>query len=216
MTKNALGKSRLRMSRCLCSKRPDDIGDAIGKGPVAQQCLRVPESWSTALMSLKNFLTGLAGNFIAAGIGWYVQGPNTGLIIVGAGVILLLAVFLFTKQSATPIIPAASPVNVHQEKKQEFNPQFNPTFSAQQNVFVGIGDPNEISTEREKASQESIMTEYMKKTHPTSGYLIDEVARELNLSMPDVRDIMERLRTKQVVWWVNLNESRGRSWLFSG
>jgi hypothetical protein len=49
----------------------------------------------------------------------------------------------------------------------------------------------------------------MKKTHPTSGYLIDEVARELNLSMPDVRDIMERLRTKQVVWWVNLNEAVG-------
>ena|ERR1700726_917858 len=162
-----------------------------------------------ALMSLKNFLMGLAGNFIAAGIGWYVKGPNTGLIIAGAGVILLLAVFLFTKQSATPISPAASPGNVHQENKQEFNPQFNPTFSPQQNVFVGIADPNVISTEKEKASQESIMTQYMRKTHPTSGYLIDEVARDLNLSMPDVRDIMERLRAKQVVCRVNLNEAVG-------
>jgi hypothetical protein len=73
-------------------------------------------------MSLKNFFMGLAGHFIAAAIGWYVKGPNTGLIIGGAGVILLLAAFLFTKKSATPIIPAASPVNVHPENKQEFNP----------------------------------------------------------------------------------------------
>ncbi len=81
-------------------------------------------------MSLKNFFMGLAGNFIAAGIGWYVKGPNTGLIIAGAGVALLLVVYLFTKKSEISTTPASAPISVQQENKQEFNPQFNPQFKS--------------------------------------------------------------------------------------
>ena len=90
-------------------------------------------------MSLRNFFMGLAGNFIAAGIGWYVKGPNTGLIIAGAGVVLLVVAYIFTNKPEIPTTPASAPIGVHQENKQEFSPQFNPQFNPQFSPQVYIG-----------------------------------------------------------------------------
>lgn len=81
---------------------------------------------------MRSFLLGIGGSLIAAGVAWYIRGPNTGLIIGGAGGVISLLGYLLTRKPAAPAAPLPS---VHQDVKQEVNPQVS--FDPQFNVSVG-------------------------------------------------------------------------------
>ncbi len=151
-------------------------------------------------MSLKNFLLGLAANFITGGIIGYLKGPNAFLISIGIGFVLLIVAYTISKKQEVPPAPPAIP-SVHQENKQEFNPQFNP----QQNFYFGSHDP----LAQLKLKLEEMVIGYMKRTHPATGYEYDEVALALQLEMRDARDALERLETKRRVWSTGLLEAKG-------
>src|SRR5437016_14312135 len=92
---------------------------------LAQECVRRKR----AHMTVRNLGMGIAGNLIAAAVLWYVTGPNTGLIIGGAGIALFIIVYFFTKKPVVHIPPPPpAPVSVHQENKQEFNPRLDIRF----------------------------------------------------------------------------------------
>jgi len=171
----------------------------------------------SVLLAAATTLFGLAiliakGDLLKSAPGWLVP-----FVFTLSAVFFLLAAILAVvnwkrerKKDAVP--PPSQPppppsVQVHQENKQEFNPTFSPTFNGQQNLYVG--NPEASAAEQEKSRQESLVLEYMKKTHATVAYTIDEVARDLKLDMPEVRDITERLKAKRAVWSINLNEAVG-------
>jgi len=74
-------------------------------------------------VTLRNLGMGIGGNLIAAAIVWYVSGPKGGLLVGGAGIVILIVTHFLTRKSVT--LPPLAPPTVHQETKQEFNPQLN-------------------------------------------------------------------------------------------
>jgi len=165
----------------------------------------------SVLLATATTLFGLAiaiakGDLLKSAPGWLV--PL--LFTISAALYILAAILALMnwrrerKKDGTPPPPPAPPVEVHQENKQEFNP----TFSPQQNVFIGT-NPEAVAAERENQERETLVLEYMKKIHPTVPYTIDEIANNLDISMPTVRNIMERLKAKKVVWSVNLDQAVG-------
>jgi hypothetical protein len=151
-------------------------------------------------MTLRNLGMGIAGNLIAAAILWYVTGPNTGLVIGGAGIALFVIVYFFTKKPVAPILPSppSPPVLQENRQSQEFSPRID--------IHVAA-DTRNARIEEEEARQERLVLAYMKSTHPGMGYTIDEVAIGVKLTMPDAWDTLERMKAKRIVWTVQLNEA---------
>ncbi len=143
-----------------------------------------------AFMTLRKNTVNIGLNLIATGIAWYWKGPYAGLIVAGIGFVLVITAALFFKESN----PTAPPP-IHQDNKQ--NIDFKPNM--QQNVYVGTHPPENVETVRENARRETMIIEYLKKT-PNLGYDVKELSEVANIGMPDVREIMERLEARKVVW----------------
>lgn len=160
-------------------------------------------------------------NIAATSVGWYIKGP-IGAIIVGCTGIAITAITHFlTRKPAAPLETPAPPVtqDVKQENKQEFNPQFNPqftpTFSPQQNVYIGAHPhAHDINAIRDDARREAMIIEYLKKSPPNTGYDVAELSEAVGLTMPEVRDLMENLEARKIVWSVEqLNVVGGKAYL---
>jgi hypothetical protein len=64
----------------------------------------------------------------------------------------------------------------------------------------------------EEERQESLVLDYMKRTHPAIAYVLNEISDAVNLTMPDVRRALERLELKGSVWSVPFDALGGKSW----
>lgn len=84
---------------------------------------------------------GIAGNLIAAGLGWYVKGPNTGLIIAGAGAVLWVLMYMFGRKAdehqQSPPIHVENKPETHIENKPVF--ENRPVFENKPMFIVSTG-----------------------------------------------------------------------------
>ena len=125
-------------------------------------------------MTLRSFLVGLAGNFIAAGIFAHLSGPKAGLISLCIGFLLLIVAYAIGKK---PQAPASLPPRQENKQSIEFNPHFNPQFNPQQNVYIGdVSDSRTTAIEQEQLRNEELIIAFMKRVHPGGYYDRDEIA----------------------------------------
>jgi len=68
---------------------------------------------------MRDDLRNMGASLIAAGLVWYIKGPNAGLIVAGLGIAIVLFLHFFGKKKDDPQLAASSQT---QENKQEFSP----------------------------------------------------------------------------------------------
>jgi uncharacterized protein YhhL (DUF1145 family) len=95
-----------------------------------------------------------------------------------------------------------TPTTVHQENRQEFNPQFNPQ------IVIG-GSPAVAAELNETAKR---IRAFMKSAHPHSAYKADEIATELNLTKSHAQGELKNLATEG--WARPIKTDQETLWMF--
>src|ERR1039458_187973 len=111
----------------------------------------------SALLAIATSLLLLAitiakGEILKNAPGWLV--PVLGVISGALYIAAIVLGFIHLKRERERKLPPP-PVTVHQENKQEFNPQFNPT------IQIGLPNVAVEAAEQDKARRETLVMEYM-------------------------------------------------------
>ena len=157
-------------------------------------------------MSSREILGGIAINLIAFGIVSYLKGPSAGAISLAVGLPLLLGIYMFQKRKPAPPLPGPTQT---QEFKPELHQSFNPQFNPQHNIYIGISNPKSIAAEARNTARGTTLIHYLTSAHPTIAYELREISWHLSISLPEARDIMEKLTTKNVVFRDKLDQIEG-------
>jgi len=125
--------------------------------------------------------------------------------LYGATIILLAwaavnAVSGTKREEKTPAPPPAQQI-IHQESKQEFNPQ----------LYIGTEDHASISAKKEQDGQDRLVLDFLKKSE-YRFYLVAEIAEAVNISKPDARATLERLEAQKRLWKVPVQAPGGYAW----
>ena len=93
-------------------------------------------------------------------------------------------------------VPGHSPISIN----------VSPTISP--NISPTIGFPDTV---KEQKREERLVLEFMRRTHPTAVYAVSELSANTGFPADDVREILQRLEAKELVFHVDTLDL-GREW----
>jgi len=139
---------------------------------------------------------GVSSSLIAAAIVYGITNHKwlPAFVIAAAGIIGFLITHLFARR------PAAAP-SVHQDIKQEANPQIN--VSPQQNVYIGTRDDEAERERKERDRHDRIVFEHIKQQHehrPAMTHLVAGVASAVSLTFHEADQSLKRLFAKDMLY----------------
>jgi hypothetical protein len=161
----------------------------------------------SVLLAAATTMFGLAiliakGDLLKSAPGWLVP-----LVFTLSAYFFLLAAILaivnWKRERKRNALPPPSPpppsVQVNQENKQVLN----------QNFRFGGQDDATVTAKLQKTRDEEAVLDFMKRTHPTVAYKVDEIATGVTLNLRDTWDALERLETKGKVRRLSVDQAVG-------
>ena len=138
--------------------------------------------------------------------GHYLKGYGWALPYLLALIVLLVllaaVILLNPKTEQENKTEQHTPATVHQENRQEFNPQFNPQ------IIIGGSPPAPAELDE---TAKGIRT-FMKSAHAHSAYKADEIATEFNLTNSSAWAELKKLQAEG--WARPVETDQGTLWMF--
>jgi hypothetical protein len=137
------------------------------------------------------------------------------VLCVIAGTLYIAAIVLgfihLKRERGSKPAPPPPPVTVHQENKQTFNPQFNPT------INVGTSDTRAMTIEQERAQQEELVLDYLRRQHelrPSMTHLLGSIASGVGMPPAETDQTLQRLYAKGLVFRSTINAPGDFIWWY--